>query len=64
MTAIGDGPEETDMLHLAVQAANNNALHQIIQAGYNAEHLWATIVVKELLDLQVIQRFVHVRIDA
>jgi hypothetical protein len=47
MTAIGDGPEETDMLHLAVQTANNNAVHQLIQAGYDAEHLRATIVVKE-----------------
>jgi hypothetical protein len=50
MIAIGDGNEETDMLHHAVQTANNNAVHQLIQAGYDAEHLWATIVKKEQVE--------------
>ncbi len=50
MIAIGDGNEETDMLHHAVQTANNNAVHQLIQAGYDAKHLWATIVKKEQVE--------------
>jgi hypothetical protein len=44
MMAIGDGNEEADMLHHAVQTANNNAVHQLIQAGYDAKYLRATIV--------------------
>jgi hypothetical protein len=47
MIAIRDGDEETDMFHHAVQTANKNAVHQLIQAGYDAEHLRATIVKKE-----------------
>ncbi len=43
MIAIRDGNEETDMLHHAVQTANNNAVHQLI----HAKHLWATIFKKE-----------------
>ncbi len=48
--AIGDGDDEADMLHQAVQPANNNAVHQLIQAGYDAEHLRATIVKKEQME--------------
>ena len=47
MIAIGNGNEERDMLLHAVQTANNNAVHQLIQAGYDAEHLRATLVVKQ-----------------
>jgi hypothetical protein len=47
MQSIGDGDEETVLLHHAVQTANNNEVHCLNQAGYDAQHLQAILLVKE-----------------
>ena len=46
MRSIGDGDGESDMLQHAVQTANNTAVYHLIQAGYDAQYLTATMIKK------------------
>ena len=46
MRSIGDGDDESDMLQHAVQTANNTAVYHLIQAGYDAQYLTATLIKK------------------
>jgi hypothetical protein len=46
MQSIGDGDNESDMLQHAVQTANNTAVYHLIQAGYDAQYLTATLIKK------------------
>jgi glycosyltransferase A (GT-A) superfamily protein (DUF2064 family) len=46
MRSIGDGDDESDRLQHAVQTANNTAVYHLIQAGYDAQYLTATLIKK------------------
>ena len=46
MRSIGTGADESDMLQHAVQTANNTAVYHLIQAGYDAQYLTATLIKK------------------
>ncbi len=46
MRSIGDGDDESDMLKHVVQTANNTVVYHLIQAGYDAQYLTATLIKK------------------
>ena len=45
--SIGDGDEETDTMHHAVQEVNSTAVLHLNQAWYDAQHLQAMLIKKK-----------------
>jgi hypothetical protein len=48
MKAIGDGKDDMDQLYLAIQIANDLAIHALTMGGYDAQWFKVTLKKKEV----------------